>query len=276
MNIYNKNKHRANWKRSQYPLLAIAVVLILSIALPTRAEAQTGIDIGIQSPNAASLGEYAASPPNLNTGRANVNIPLFTLTHGDISVPIALMNNNNGYKVEEIPGWVGHGWDLQAGGLITRTKRGLYDEKQEFGLFHTGDRLYDNDFVDWDNKTMPADSAKEVFDGKIDLEPDLFFFNFQGYTGRFIFYVDQSKTRHIKLLDEVPLKITYPMGVNEIATFTIYDPSGFKYHFSETEQSESQATHEDLYGENNEFIPNEPDHNTAWYLTSIRTRTRFF
>ncbi len=244
--------------------------LAITLSLATQIlNAQTGYDIGIQSPTAASLGKYAATPANLYTGKANASIPLVTLTHGDIEVPIILQNNNSGFKVEEIPSWVGHGWNLQAGGVITRTVRGLYDEKQDYGFFHTGKRLYDNQFVDWDNKTMHADSAKKVYDGHIDLEHDLFFFNFQGYSGRFIFYVDQSDNISIKLLDEVPLKITYNVSAHEITTFTITDPSGFRYHFADTETTKSHAEYEDLYGSNNEFLPDDPEYNTSWYLSSI-------
>lgn len=246
--------------------LGIFVSLIFSGVI----QAQTGFDKGIQSPAAASLGTYAANPPNLYSGSINVSIPLVTLTSGEIVVPVTLQNSNTGYKVGEIPGWVGHGWNLQAGGVITRTVRGMYDEKQDYGFLETGDHLYKTADVDWDNQTANQDYVDDIYDGLVDTEPDIFYYNFQGYSGSFVFYVDQSGNPHIRLLEESPLSIDYNVTVNnKIDKFTIYDPSGKFYVFSDVESTTSETVVTDMGDAGNSSLVPDEEYNSSWYLSSI-------
>lgn len=80
------------------------------------------------SPNASTLGVYGEVPVNLSTGQINLSIPLYDLKYHDISVPINLSYNYTGFKPNEPPSWVGLGWCLNAGGVITRIKHGEVDE----------------------------------------------------------------------------------------------------------------------------------------------------
>ena len=84
----------------------------------------------ILSPNASSLGKYGDIPMDLNSGRANVNIPLYSLNEGGIPLDISLNYDTGGVRVADIPGWIGQNWTLNAGGIITRTVKGKsFDEK---------------------------------------------------------------------------------------------------------------------------------------------------
>src|SRR6202012_3399330 len=80
------------------------------------------------SPNAASLGQYADWPVNLFTGLPEINIPIYALKGRNLSVPIGLSYHASGIKVGENASCVGLGWSLQAGGVITRSVRGLPDD----------------------------------------------------------------------------------------------------------------------------------------------------
>src|SRR3982751_5697532 len=80
------------------------------------------------SPNAAALGKFADSPVSLYTGTPQVSIPLYEITEGDLKLPIQLDYHASGLKVGENPSWVGAGWVLNAGGVITRSIRGTPDE----------------------------------------------------------------------------------------------------------------------------------------------------
>ncbi len=225
------------------------------------------LERGMQSPTAASLGKYGDTPVGYHRGQASMSIPLHTLTVGDISVPIILQNSNSGLKVEEIPSWVGHGWNLQAGGVITRTVRGIYDEKQNKGLLATGHHLYSSSYVNWTSKTMSSLYINKLTDQDWDSESDIFYYNFNGYSGSFIFHVDGSSNVEIIVLDGTPLDVDYTIYNNQLTKFTITTPDGTLYSFDETESTSSVALVTAGDG-GTQFNPSE-NYNSAWYLDQI-------
>jgi hypothetical protein len=80
-------------------------------------------------PTASSLGEYANFQVNLYTGVLPVNIPLCILSGRGINLPINANYHAKGIRVGETASWIGLGWSLDAGGVITRSVRGLPDEE---------------------------------------------------------------------------------------------------------------------------------------------------
>ncbi len=250
--------------------LLILTVFAISATQFIYGQTQTQFDRGIQSPTAASLGEYGADEPNLHRGMANVSIPLYTLISGDIEVLITLQHSNSGFKVEEIPGWVGHGWNLNAGGVITRTVNGLPDDKPTYGFLDTGDELYKTSNVDWTANSVDQLYVEKIYDGYVDSEPDVFYFNFQGYSGSFIFYVDQSDSIRIRMTEEMPFSITYQVQNFKISSFTIRDANGFRYIFNDTENTITETTVEDLTSGDVLLIPdNDQEYYSSWYLSKI-------
>lgn len=95
------------------------------------------------SPNSSSLAKYAEWPINLYTGLPSIDIPIYELKENGISLPISLSYHAGGNKVGEVASWVGLGWSLNAGGVITRSIRGLPDEAPEVGSF-AKESLYSN------------------------------------------------------------------------------------------------------------------------------------
>ena len=85
-------------------------------------------DLVHPTPNAASLGKYGDIPVSYHTGLPNISIPLFTLQDGSLQLPISLSYHGGGIKVEETASWVGLGFSLNAGGVISRTVRNAPDE----------------------------------------------------------------------------------------------------------------------------------------------------
>lgn len=70
---------------------------------------------------------------DLYNGKLNVSIPLYAFDFEGINFPFALnYTASNGIKPDELPGWVGSGWDLQGSGYVHRTVRGEADERLEF------------------------------------------------------------------------------------------------------------------------------------------------
>jgi len=118
----------------------IIVILIYTLFHFTFSNAQNPVASG-SSPSAGStaLGEYGITPVNLHTGAAQINVPLFNLKSANLSNPVSLSYHASGTKVSEISSWVGLGWSLNAGGVITREVNGLPDDINGVGyLFNNG------------------------------------------------------------------------------------------------------------------------------------------
>ncbi|GAB5410184.1 MAG: hypothetical protein BalsKO_25490 [Balneolaceae bacterium] len=92
----------------------------------------------------------------------------------------------------------------------------------------------------------------------VDMEPDMFYFNFPGQGGGFIlgFSGDEPMT-----IPKTDLKIEPQIVSNSINGFEITDPSGNKYHFLEVEKSLR------LPG----TAATQPEYPSAWYLTKIES-----
>ncbi len=131
------------------------------------------------SPTAASLGKYGEIPVSMFSGTPNIEIPLFNLESTKLSLPISMSYQATGVKVEEIPGWVGLGWSLNAGGVITRSVRGLADDKNN-GYLSYCNNIPANFFG------VSCQFLMDIAESRYDTEPDVFFFNFAGLTGKFV------------------------------------------------------------------------------------------
>ena len=80
------------------------------------------------SPEASNLGRFGEIPVNLSVGMANFSVPIYTIEEAGFQLPIALNYQYNGLVVDQVPGHLGMGWSLSAGGMLTRQMRGRPDE----------------------------------------------------------------------------------------------------------------------------------------------------
>lgn len=158
-------------------------------------------DVIMPPPNAASLGKYGDIPVSYYTGVPNVDIPIYTVKEGSLSLPVSLSYHAGGMKVGEPCSWVGLGWSLQAGGLISRTIIGKPDERAD-GYFTTGRDL------SYGGGVMPQNGYVQPYDlctGNKDGEPDVFSFSVGGYNGKF--YFDKDKDPSTTVYDPNPVFI---------------------------------------------------------------------
>src|SRR5690606_2470592 len=65
------------------------------------------------------------------TGVPSISIPIGTISDGPLSVPISLNYHAGGNKLGDIASWVGLGWSLDAGGMISRSVVGYEDDKAQ-------------------------------------------------------------------------------------------------------------------------------------------------
>jgi YD repeat-containing protein len=193
--------------------------------------------INISSPNASSLGKYIDMPVSYHTGIPSIGIPIYDMKSGAVSIPIALGYHAGGIKVEETASWVGLGWTLNAGGVITRVVRDKPDEKQAADMNEQHGYFSDYGFT-----TTVANTNQGFTTQPTDFEPDMFNFSYPGGSGKFVFDEDRTPV----FFPQQDLKIEYFYtpgnsagrygGPNDnmgrcIERFIITNKDGVRYYF---------------------------------------------
>lgn len=208
-------------------------VVNLAIYINVAAQGNPINKVSIASPTAASLGKFGDIPINYYTGVPKIDIPIYTAKAGTLSLPITLSYHAAGLKVQEPAGWCGAGWALDAGGVITRSVMGAPDEKGtnnagiethgHFSQYGYNNYSFSNSIPDWNN----------FGNGFKDGEPDLFFFNFSGFSGKFYFRDDRTPV----IVPEQDVRIV-PLynetGNESIQGFILTTPNGVQYSFGNT------------------------------------------
>ncbi|MEL6863610.1 MAG: DUF6443 domain-containing protein, partial [Bacteroidota bacterium] len=196
-------------------------------------------DVVMPPPNAASLGKYGDIPVTYYTGVPSIGVPIATLSEGPIAVPVHLSFHASGLKVAEMASWVGQGWSLSAGGMISRTVQGLPDEGA-YG-YYANARAFDtvavansgsNSCGIW-NYSSSAD-LQAAFNNQLDTEPDIFSFNFGGYSGKF--YMQQGQAPVLIPKQDLKIEVDYcsnPTSTTCFQSFTITTPDGTRYIFGQ-------------------------------------------
>ena len=203
--------------------------------------------VNIASPNASALGKFVDIPVNYHTGIPSIGVSIYTIKSGSLQLPIGLSYHAGGLKVQEQSSWVGAGWALNAGGVITRTVRGTPDERMASSTFQKFGYLSDSGVLNYMFKSEDGTprtqfvTGQEFAEGRHDGEPDLFFFNFNGYSGKF--YINDDRTPVLFPEQDIKIEYDYTPGTWNggpgayaqsgrcIEGFTITTPDGTKYYF---------------------------------------------
>jgi len=205
------------------------------------------------SPDAAELGKYGQMPVDKSTGIPDISIPLYEIKTPRFNLPISLSYHASGIKVDEVASWVGMGWCLNAGGVVTRSMVGIADNiagagymSNPYGL-PNANALFNNFHAD---SMYMENVAQDINDS----QPDNYFYNFAGHTGAFTYgYINGTLTP--LLIPYKPLQITFNSST-QVGSFTIIDESGNSYFFNNPEISYSNASNQ-LTG------------TSSWYLSQM-------
>ena len=111
-------------KRKKY---FVGVFVLGFLLLASRLWGQD-MNITSSSPEMALLMRSVNNPVNLNTGIVNVQVPLFSIQEGGLTLPIGINYQTTGIKLHDIATWVGLGWTLSAGGRISLIVKKRPDE----------------------------------------------------------------------------------------------------------------------------------------------------
>src|SRR5687767_2627615 len=151
------------------------------------------------SPSAASLGIFGQIPVGKYTGTAVVSVPLYNISYKDLQIPIGISYHAAGNKPDFFPGIVGLSWALNAGGVITRVVKGMPDyERYDIGQANIPVGYNPTGASDW--STLPRLNTHlsngGFFTDQDRTNPDEFYFNFNGITGKF--YMNQLSEFKVK------------------------------------------------------------------------------
>ncbi|WP_282163102.1 RHS repeat protein [Ulvibacterium marinum] len=233
------------------------------------------------NPNVASLFKSVITPVTEYSGLPNVSIPLYTVNEGGISVPLSLSYATGGIQVSEESGIVGLGWALNAGGAITRTISGTDDFEALYGYAIHSNKHPDlpvdgslqfpywrpdvQAFVDSENTLPNQETCYFLVDGQqtifslpqrdpqvddYDYMPDIFHFNFNGYSGSFVL----DSMGNPFLLNKKGIRVL-PIGTGSQG-FIITTEDGTIYEFSEVAMTTFP-------------FGNEDDYVSSWFLSKI-------
>jgi hypothetical protein len=284
------------YKRFAYKMALIMLkapvyifLFLLSVSLP--ALSQPKKYVSFPSPNAASFGIFGQIPVNYFNGLPDISIPLYTLQDHGISMPINLSYHASGVHPDFHPGWVGLGWNLSAGGVITRVANGPVDEcaapepnaadpNVESYMFHYNGLSND---ATWNQPSSLNTMLNNYYQQPTVISaPDEFTFNFNGYSGSF--FLDHTGTWKIRSSNGKAIKVSTvstnsfnlstSVGHEAIPLYRIIDkielitPDGTTYTFGGTNNSI-------------EFSRSPGERNTtyrqvtasSWFLTKIKPLT---
>ncbi|NJO00322.1 MAG: PKD domain-containing protein [Bacteroidia bacterium] len=246
----------------------------------------------------------ASTSVSLPTGTLQVGIPLYTVSGYGLSVPISLGYAATGIQVNQPAGNVGLGWGLNTGGFITRIVRDKPDDKNngyagyniynftncwERGTYVEAALNCNTPFPGQPNSgtTQDVDFLENILkgftgidpstgewnnDAKWDTQPDVYYFNVLGLSGRFVLDANGFPV----LTPYQNLKITYndkgssPSLTNcgqEIFGWTITDGNGYNYIF-EVADVVTQQTQIPAHC-NRPASTYSQSYTSTWYLTEI-------
>ena len=239
---------------------------------------------------------FGQSPVSVNlvTGTADVNIPVYTLSSGQVSIPIYLQYLATGVKTKDVESNAGMNWQLFSGGRLSRTIRGLPDDCTKDSLGNT--RLgwmstsntgasYATTFVPQNDRSLATctDETNDInninnnMPYTEDTEPDIFNVNAPGLSCQLVY--DRSTgafhtVNYQDLLIQISKITAAGNHTGNITSFTIINDKGIKYVFaapeSVTEFTTPPSTGVGTYFKNRYLqYQNGITYSDAWNLISM-------
>ncbi|GAA4270824.1 RHS repeat domain-containing protein [Aquimarina gracilis] len=233
------------------------------------------------SPEAEAFTRYGNIPISYYTGKPNVSVPIHTIQGREFSVPISVSYDASAIKVQSISTSVGAGWNLQAGGVVSRQVHDLPDDALSgapankisdpdiisFNNYLSTLRSPENDaylnFENYEHELSQINKYRNIRDdhgiGEVDLMPDIFNFSAPGLSGSIV--IDYNTGDAISLKDS-DIKATYTTNnLGSIQSWVITNTLGTVYHFTIPEETTTTFSSEANEGTR--------VYNSSWYLSKI-------
>jgi len=230
--------------------------------------AQTSNGLAFPSVNNSFLGASSASlagssaDVDLYTGTAQVSIPICQMVSKELTIPVSLYYTGaRGIRVQDYAGPAGLGWQLNAGGGISRVVRGYPDE---FPNGYLGTGLWGQKVANaLSNSTaMPVEVAGSGLNvPSADGEPDLFYVKTPFFSFQFTF--DENGQPVLPNANGMTIIATNLYNNGGTVQFEVIDDNGNQFYFGSSGNS-VEVSDTKLFGTDYSFI-------TTWYLDKIVT-----
>lgn len=242
------------------------------------------------SPEVASMVRNVDYPVSPFTGQVDISLPIYTISEGNLSVPISIQYLSGGLKVDDQPGNLGLSWVLNAGGCISRTVYGHPDEAINYikGLFNisTESNLLRNfakntvgDFDPSDpynyveNRTGGNTWDLEYYYGRADMANDILKVSCMGLSGTFIY--NDNKNVVISSPEPISISPNEIIGSHYPDQFIITDNKGTKYYFGQINKNNQnnsieQTKYKFYHGNPGNQKLDSMYYTSAWHLTKIK------
>lgn len=189
------------------------------------------------SPQTWEFVKYGNTPVDLYTGTARVDIPLYTYSDDDFTIPVSLGYASGGFMPAQQTGIVGLNWFLNAGGTITREVRGLDDFEGRSNSGVLGFLV--NSSIKVDDAALLARSVtthsdfiySNVNNVHVEAEPDIFHFSFMGHSGTFHYNGQRKPVVYNTNGNHGTYGIVYAKSYNGYPYFIIKTADGYEYTF---------------------------------------------
>ena len=232
----------------------------------------------IKSGTANASGLYNV---DLYSGTANVSIPIHDYNVGGLNLGISLGYATSGIRVDDRAGSCGLGFELNAGGSITREVRGVEDDVTIKSKRSTAG----TDYSAYNGTWIPVRPGGSAFDAT-ERAPDLFTASFGGRTLKFQINRPQVNVWEVKTFPRSKVKIELTIEQPRVASnvFSNDEPDSNLWSFRITDENKNVFTfkrgeyHEQVvpysYYDNGlqtrtfTYYPT-----TRWNLVSIRTNS---
>lgn len=262
--IYLFNMFFINRMKRYLNFYLLALIFLYSssliLAQSPGTEANELTKIQVRTPEVSNFMKYGGLSSASYTGALKLELPIASMPIKDNgSLNVSLEYTGSGFKPAMRDGIVGQGWTLNVGGAISRQVNGVPDTQkgrdQNFNVdgfmigvqvkTHTPSNVFNfnsnTTYLDsHKNPLLFANSNSNTQDSRnYEADPDMFFFNFNGISGRFFMGNDGV----IKVATNTPVKLK--VDVSSIGTedsghshcfpnpseIVITDDGGNKYFF---------------------------------------------
>ncbi|WP_265427097.1 hypothetical protein [Chryseobacterium sp. YIM B08800] len=229
------------------------------------------------APSVNNLMKFEEVPVSHYTGVPDISIPIAAMPTGlsNVNMNLSLKYHSLSLKPEDRAGEAGIGWNLFAGGTISRTVVDLPDDIEtvvstgagsnpavhKFGIYLDEttanlpaiNRNHTKKFIEvlesgnpllYDNHNYRKLLYEANFHNRFDTSYDLYQYNFMNYTGRFIVKKNSNNVLEVVKLDRTNLKIvcnTDSSNTNTINSFDITDEYGNIFTFDVKELSNTSV-----------------------------------
>jgi hypothetical protein len=247
--------------------LSLALIFMTILGYCQTADSISAPKVVPLSPNAAEFAKYGNIPMSNSTGVPSISIPLYEINTGKIKVPISLSHHASGIKVTQKATWIGLGWSLNAGGVISRGVRGLHDEEPTYGWMNeqgTSATIHSK-LISGQQNYADLDEVRKYQEDTYDSAPDFFSYNMPSLSGRFVYMQSVSAFKPIPL---EPIKIQHLTAIGNPTldnSYQITDVDGTNYYFQD-----KQSHYQDIKKPTDHANQSPTEHEVqSWYLSKI-------